>query len=1326
MSEPGFLKRIFKRLGVVSVWTVGLAVVVIAAASVALIWFSRQPTGSRYAVELVNRALSKTSNVELRAERLVLLDHGARIWGPSLVVTDSTGSRHALLRARRVELVTSWYGLVLGRPDAVHIELDHPIVLLKRDPSGRFILPRFRGTSKKEPRPESKLLLDLALRHGTVVVWPYDGDPDTTLRELSVEARAQERGGLWELTLDRLAARLPSARLAIEKADAHGWVSADTLGLDRLRVRTDAGWIEARGGGRITPRLQLEGTVSAGEWNWSDIARIARRPALDLPGGAAGTLAISIRDTVVTWRDGRFDVLWRNEPVTARFDGGYSGGRLHLDDAALRWRDTALDGDFELATGTGRWEIMGKLAHLDLSELVRLWPMPVLEKTDLGGDVRFAGDRNGLGGSVSRGSGVYRGMPFDSLSGAWTLARGTQTYEGKVRAAGGRVHSGGTIGEAGLALTVDAWDLEAGRIPLSLWQEAGLDSAPNARLSSLTARLDGPASRPRARGQAALDHVAYGALDLEDVLMSFDGPIGRSPDLALTARSGLARTGPLVADSASARMHLGDGRIAVESFRAAREESVLVLEGSAQRRGRDWEVIVDLLSWETGEALALDNDGPIQFTLRGDGGVDFESARVVSNAGVLSAQGLWGGDRVPSDLTLELETLDVKALLGPLIKNEGLRGTFTGQARIEGLGERQTWTVNLTGRDIHYDRLDAQELVARGRFAYEAWTVERLEIDTGRGKLSFEGVLEWEDPPPFGGSTEKWNAALRRAPRWRGRLEAEGLAIDELTEWYPRAGGWRGQLDAGIDLNGRPAAPVVRAIGTVREPAWGQAVFDNLRFDLAYDDELLTIRQFTMSAADTVGTVTGTVPIRLGWGVAPEERLPDKPMSVFAHMPRLDLKLLPLFLPQVAASGGRGEVRMSLTGTPKKPVLAGSAFIRDAIVRPAGREEVFTNVNGRIELEGDRLVIKELTARQGKKGRIDVTPGGYAKLAELRIESYEVDVRAQEVTAFASGEYIVSLDGVFRVVSGTLRNGPFPLPHITGRANVREGVFLTNFADPARQAASQGPAALPPWTYAIDVTAENNVWYRPSEANIEGKLDNFSIIQEPDRFLLLGTVEAIRGRYYFLANQFDMESGRLFFDAAHPNDPTMDATLTCEKALPLSEGGARETITLTVSDRVSKPTVTLSSSPTQLSQGEIVSLLTYGQLSGGAGNIGALGASYLARQITRQIPELSEYVGDIEIGQTVAEGVTGGGQSSQTYTTVGVSRYFTRDLLVRYSQVVGDVSQAASVDYQDVIAEYRLNQLFYLSGQVTRRRGILVTSEDETRYNIDIRARHEY
>ena len=114
----------------------------------------------------------------------------------------------------------------------------------------------------------------------------------------------------------------------------------------------------------------------------------------------------------------------------------------------------------------------------------------------------------------------------------------------------------------------------------------------------------------------------------------------------------------------------------------------------------------------------------------------------------------------------------------------------------------------------------------------------------------------------------------------------------------------------------------------------------------------------------------------------------------------------------------------------------------------------------------------------------------------------------------------------------------------------------------------------------------------------------------------------------------------------------------------------------------------------------------------------------LARQLWKDVPEVEKYLGTIDVGQRYSEGKDD--YASEAFTTVGITRYFTNDLLVRYSQVVGDVSQTDAVDYQDLTAEYRLNRLLFLSGQVTRRRGVLITSQDQTIYNLDVRARHEY
>ncbi len=1322
--------RALARMGVISVWGAGLLVSVAALALVGVLWLSRQPAGHLLTFALTNRALAHSTNLRLSARRSLLIAHGAYLVEPVVELVDSAGVRRPFLVAARARLVSTWWGLLMRNPEAVRVELVDPVITITRRPGGGYILPAFRPGPKTERAP-NPLTIDLGLENALVRVVGAGAPPDTIARALDLTGRAHGAGGTWDFALGRLASVLPGAGLAITKGDGRLRLSDGQLALDHLRVRTDAGWIEADGSGAISPTLDLEGRVSVGEWTWHDLASIFRQKALDLPGGFSGKSRVHVTRTSVAILGADADVLWRDEPAVARFDGVFEGGRVAVTNAHVAWRKSAFAGAFSAEPAARRWRLVGALENLQLAELPRLWPMPAQGPARISADVDLTGTPRGLEARVARGRGAWQDLPFDSLGGTWAMAGTRQTIDVHARAAGGSLAARGTIEPNRLAAVVHALGVEAARVPAAWWRGLGLGASPEGRLVALDATLDGPPSRPTARGTALVSGVSHQGLEVSRAALTFDGPLGADYAVAITARVGDSRIGFASADSAEAEVAVTPRRIDLPRFHAVRAESTVTLSGSATRSPGGWEARVDHLAWDAGERIHLDNDGPIEFLLAPGGAIDVHRARVVSSAGALSAKGRWGGARGTNDLALDLETLDLESLLGPLAARYEVRGVLTGHARFEGAARHATWTVDLDGRDLQYRAYSARRVVARGRFADESWSVEKLAVDTGRGRLAFTGELAWAEPPPWSGTPAEWKQALTRAPRWSGALTTDSLALAQVSEFYPQAGGWRGALSTTLTLSGRPAAPIVTAKGRLAKPGWGQGSLDDFDLDLGYESELLTIRRFAMVGADSLGpTVTGTLPIRLGWGVPADERLPDRPMEITAHARGLDLGLVPLVLPQIAAANGKMDVDARLTGTPRAPYAAGTVTVRDGIVRPANREEVMTGVAGTIKLDGSELRIVNFEARQGKRGLLVAAPGGIAHLKNLRIADYQFALEAHNVTAFASGEYVIELDGTFQVRNGEDLGGPLPLPHITGNASVIEGVFLANFADPDRQAAWQGPAVLPPWTYDVQVEARNNVWWRPPDANVEGKLTDFEVIQTLDRFLMLGGVDAIRGRYYFLGNQFDVASGQLFFDATEPMNPTINAALTAEKRLPKEQGGAREVITVTVTGRAQRPTVSMSSDPGNLSQTEIASLLTFGQFQSGAGAaIGQVGVGYLARQLARQVPELEQYLGVVELGTTQDQNnvTTTGGFASKAYYTVGVSRYFTRDLLLRYSQVVGDLTDAQSVDFQDLDAEYRISRLLYLNGQVKRRRGFLVTAQEQSvYYNLEVRARYEY
>jgi autotransporter translocation and assembly factor TamB len=1319
--------RLLHGAGVGAVWAVGLGVVVVALGILFALWFSGRPEGGRITVSLANRGLARVSNLKLSAERSFLLEHGLRLVRPVVSVIDSSGAEHRLVEAEEAIVRTSWWRVLRGTPETFEIDLAGPHVTFTRGRDGRLVLPVFRRSNKK-PSPLARTTVRLKLDGGGVRFTRPDGGLDTLARDVVLNGHATQAGTRWTIALDRVTGVLPRAGIRLHRVDLAASYDEGRLEVPHFQARSSAGWIAGDARGTVVPRVDLSGNLEAGEWEWRRVAAWTRQPALDIPGGFAGGFAFRARRDTVEIDDGAFDVRWREEPLRLAADGRWIGGRLDLSGAALDWRDTSFRGRFLWDTEPGGgWTADGNIARLDLSKIPRLWPMPALDPSSIDGRFHLARKGGVLEGQVEEAHGRWRDIPFTDLGGTWAMRGRSQELDAQARVAGGTVGAAGTIGPGGLDLDATASHVTAEALPAAWWESLGLAHPPSGQVESLTVRLHGPSGAPEVTGTAHVVDLAYDSVSVGDATFDFDGRLGRASDVAVTGRVFDLEVGFARADTTDLVARLGSERIAVSSFRAARGDSVLVLSGLARRVGGGWDVALDSLAWHIGASFDLRTDGPARARVEPDGAVRIDHLRVVSGAGSLAASGTWGRNNRATDLTLELEKLDVESLLAPFAPGADARGLVTGRARVAGYGDALHWTLDLEGRDLRWRAFDAPRLVARGRFAGSTWEVERLELDTRRGRLSFQGDVAWARPPDLGGGPAAWNTALTEARAWNGVLVADSLALDPIAQWVPALGGWRGSLDATFTLAGRPADPSLTVKGTLRQPGWGQATLDDFALDLHYEDEVVRVHRFAMAGPDSVGpAVQGTLPLRLGWGVSGEERLPDRPMdlTLFAH--GLDLSLVPLVLPQIAAAGGRFDLDARLTGTPRKPVVEGDMTVRDGVVRPASREEVLTGVNGRFVLRGDRLEIASLSARQGEEGTFVVRPGGFGTIRNLRLESYELAVDVRKGTGFSSGEYVLVIDGEFRIEDGVDLGGPLPLPHITGTARVREGMFLYNFADPSRQLATQGPLKQPPWTYVIDVEALNNVWYRPVDANIEARLTDFQVVQEMDQFYMLGGVEALRGRYYFLANGFEVEEGTMTFDATRLNDPLMNARLTTEKVL--EQGlGERETITLTVTGRASKPNVTLTSSPSALSQTDIVTLLTYGQLEAGRTAVVTAGSQYLVRQLTREFPELNEYFGEVELGQTVSEEDVGTNTAAQTYTTVNLTRYFTRDLLVRYSQVVGDVSQSSAVDYQDLTAEYRLNRLLILSGQVTRRRGVLVTSsQDRTIYNLDVRARHEY
>jgi hypothetical protein len=630
---------------------------------------------------LANRALESSSNLRLSARGSLLLEHGADLKSPVLEIVDSTGTRHPLLRAKNARLVTSWWGLLSRNPQEIRVELEDPVVTLTRRGASGYLLPAFRSRTNAGTRP-SPIAVDLDLRNATVLVvggGAPGGHAGARARPGRPHARRRAHVGLRARPLRRDAARTRGCASRRPRA-ACAWPTTASRSIACACAPAPAG-SRPRARDPADAALRHRGAASGRR---VDVAR----PAPPCCGSPRSTCragrrhrgpAGAARHAHDLGADA--DVLWRDEPARARFEATWAKGQLSLHAARLDWRKTTFTGGFGLDTHEARWRLEGALDPLQLAELPLLWPMPKQE-TCCQRRPGPAGDRRGLAARVARGRGTWR----DLCSSTRSRGRGRSREDADARCAGargrrerrraGHARPGARGGERARGAR------GRGAVPASWWRDMGMrprrgdDREPG-----------GPRRRPDRAAARDRDGDGHGFAD--GALVGRRRRARRSTARS-AARGAGARRSPARRPCRlrACRLGLRGGDVLADPHRrqrfyAAARRVDAHGAGSAVRAGGGWDIHLDEVDWRAGERLSLTAEGPVELRWNEGGTLEVGRAHITSSAGALTAKGRWGGDNGASDLTLDLETLDLAALLGPIAADAGVQGVIhrTGAPR---------------------------------------------------------------------------------------------------------------------------------------------------------------------------------------------------------------------------------------------------------------------------------------------------------------------------------------------------------------------------------------------------------------------------------------------------------------------------------------------------------------------------------------------------------------------------------------------------------------------------------------------------------------------
>lgn len=1266
--------------------------------------------------ELVAREITLLLNRTLRDHSDLVLDlrdirgnpfTGFRAIEPRVRFRDG----RPVISAREMRVNYSAWSLLTGGDGSLELSIDRPSVQLV-DARGAWQVPKWHSGPKKTTKQGTPRTLQVRLRitdaevntprpYGTIrgagLTLVANTGPMTRVR---LDHLHWDEGP-WGSKLERLTADVT--------ADANGIRGRiETLRTPDLELRADG--VAPKG----DPLQHVHVTVGRVRWAW--LAKVFDNDAFDVPGAGAFVVdAAGAKDWL-----GRFQatVDWDGLDAEGTGRAQWAGGELVVD--SLDAQSEAGDVKGALRWSRAGWEISGDARRGDPAH----WQMLQLDgwpSGDLNGWFRYAVDTR------------VKSRPVAFLDARLQLSewQGWQADSARVRVdfPAAAADSFNVLGfRRGGRFTLRGRTSKEGWSGPYTVHELPLDEWPDGRATGLTGILEDARGTVEARSGALFvtGDLAGRATDWAATrfarwtLTGVRGRLLPTPDLTAQASAEDGFFTGVHLERASAPIWLGDQVVRFTPLTAQAGDTTLAMTGQAAWDGSSWWMTLPSAEAASSQ-FHFRAEPPVR--LSGDAqGTVFERLIANDRGAHIEAAGRWAAQGGPYDFTFQARDLDLARVGMPT--ETGLGGRAALQLRIQGRSGDPRWQLTAAVQDPAYGGhiADSVAIDLNGG-------PHKLELEDGllrvgggsiRGSAFVDRALAAFPDSLSPTAVVRW---LKDAGMWRGRATSDAFPLGRLAGMLHGAEGWDGRLFGTLSLGGTPSEPTLDVQAQAERFGWRDIRTENVTVRAHYAEGQMDLSDIRARMLNVESTGRLSFPLHLALGDEPE--LGSTPIRGRVDIPSGDLQVLPLIVPQFQSAKGRFELAAEISGTAKAPRLQGNGRIQDGRVRPINRGEVIEKLNAVLHFDQSRITLDTLAATQGRTGRL--TGRGIVNLDGTALRNYRFDLAMRDFAASEEGLYAVLFDGDFVVSDGPSVAGE-RLPQVTGNARLKKGVIEFDFANQSevqKRAATTQPLY---WTYRIRAEAKNNLRWRTPDADMEFDAD-LDLQQTPDSLLIFGEMHCLRGSYWFLSNRFRMLNADLTFDNQQGVDPVLD--IAAETRLP-----STETITAQLTGRSSKPVISLSSSINS-DQRTILTALTVGTVTDERNRFDVQSPldNYVTRQLNAQLSDNLSAAFRGAISEWEVRRDRGGLLTGEGGIVVGVGSQVTNNLAFRYRQRLpvnerpvntGRLDPTDLFD-QNVEAEYRVNRFIFLTSGFSRRRGLpTTTTQTNTDYNVNLKARWEY
>ncbi len=639
-------------------------------------------------------------------------------------------------------------------------------------------------------------------------------------------------------------------------------------------------------------------------------------------------------------------------------------------------------------------------------------------------------------------------------------------------------------------------------------------------------------------------------------------------------------------------------------------------------------------------------------------GISFPKVIAVAGHDVVTASGAIGFDNTfqgkASSARFSLTGLKVLSDTGAPVKGSASfsvtgKGTFDNPS-IE--ADLSTLKLGFGGVDLGHGNLRAR--LRRNNLRLDGTVLGR--------KVSLAGTLGLSKP-------YKWNGSLVFNG---GRLEPFiRLVYKELPEGASLVS--TGVITGNGELSDPSVTSVQLDLKEVDALVFDRKLSNVGDIQVAYSDGKLDLKSFNMRGDNLSLSASG---VAAGMDNVDAKIRVDASLDAFK----------PLLKGDVDYISGRGQADIRVKGGLKNPAVSGVVRVTGGGLKVRDLPQRFDKINAEALIEGSGFRLTKFGADFGG-GTISAKGDGAIK--DWRIDNFGFDITA-------NGIGVKTIDGLTPVIDASVRfEGVGGTMNAAGNVSVRKARYAKRIdwkswlVEIRRKRNLPAPSASGGFkdilldlhvTAADTIEIDNNVAKVPASADVYVR----GTVGRP---VLIGRLEAGRGKVYFRSNEFTLKNAVMEFADPNKFNPLID--LTAETTVK------DYTITMTLTGTLDRVKIDLVSDP-PLEEGDVITLLALGRTSDELkGHEAAITTGEAAGFVTGQIQDAVESRVKMITGFDrfqIDPYMTSSGVSSGPRLTVGKS-LFSDKLYLTYSSNIG------TTEDQYVKLEYIFNRNLSLVGE---------------------------